>query len=61
MDGVAAGHHYIFQQDGVPAHNSNATQDWCRENLPEFWLKEMYGAFVNKMLTKPPIILPPPW
>jgi hypothetical protein len=42
MDRVATGRHYIFQQDGVPAHNSKATQEWCRENLPEFWLKEIW-------------------
>jgi hypothetical protein len=27
MDEVAAGRHYMFQQDGAPAHNSKATQD----------------------------------
>jgi hypothetical protein len=42
MDKVAAGRHYVFQQDGAPAHNSKATQDWCRENLPEFWPKEVW-------------------
>ena len=42
MDRVAAGRHYIFQQDGAPAHNSNTTQEWCRMNLPEFWPKEVW-------------------
>ncbi len=42
MDGLAAGRHYVFQQDGAPAHNSKTTQEWCRENLPEFWPKEVW-------------------
>jgi hypothetical protein len=36
MDVVAAGRHYIFQQDGAPANNSNMGQDWCAANLLEF-------------------------
>ena len=42
MDEVAAGRPYIWQQDGAPAHNSNKTQQWCRENLPFFWEKEVW-------------------
>ena len=42
MDGVAAGRHYVFQQDGAPAHNSKMAQDWCAANLPEFWPKEIW-------------------
>ncbi len=42
MDGVAAGRHYVFQQDGAPAHNSKKSQDWCAANLPEFWSKEVW-------------------
>jgi len=42
MDQVAAGRHYIWQQDGAPAHNSNRTQQWCRDNLPFFWEKEVW-------------------
>jgi DNA-binding Lrp family transcriptional regulator len=42
MDGIANGRHYVFQQDGAPAHTSKATQDWCRENLPDFWSKEVW-------------------
>ncbi len=41
MDEVPGGRPYFFQQDGAPAHNSKRTQDWCRENLPEFWGKEL--------------------
>ncbi len=42
MDGVAAGHHNFFQQDGAPAHNSKLAQDWCAANLLEFWPKEIW-------------------
>jgi hypothetical protein len=42
MDGVANGRHYVFQQDGAPAHNAKVTQDWCQANLPEFWSKEVW-------------------
>ena len=27
----------IFQQDGAPAHTSRKAQEWCQENLPDFW------------------------
>ena len=33
---------WTFQQDGVTAHTANATQNWCRDNLPRFWSKEMW-------------------
>jgi transposase len=42
MDEVAAGRPYIWQQDGAPAHTSKKTQDWCRDNLPFFWEKEVW-------------------
>jgi hypothetical protein len=42
MDGVAAGRHYIWQLDAVPANMSQKTQDWCSENLPFFWEKEVW-------------------
>ena len=42
MDTVAGGRHYIFQQDGAPAHNAKKTQDWLRENVPAFWGKEVW-------------------
>ena len=28
--------HYVFQQDGAPAHMANIVQAWCRENLTDF-------------------------
>jgi hypothetical protein len=34
MDGVANRHHYVFQQDGAPAHTAKRTQDMCAANLP---------------------------
>jgi hypothetical protein len=42
MDQVAGGRHYVFQQDGAPAHNSGLTQQWLKENLPELWEKEIW-------------------
>jgi transposase len=44
MDRVAAGRPYIWQQDGAPAHTSKKTQDWCRENLPFLWEKEVWPS-----------------
>jgi hypothetical protein len=52
MDGVAARRHYMFQQDGAPAHNSKTTKEWCQENLPEFWPKEVWPP-------KQPCLQPP--
>jgi hypothetical protein len=42
MDGLAAGRPYIWQQDGAPAHTSKKAQEWCRDNLPFFWKKEIW-------------------
>ncbi|XP_053695404.1 uncharacterized protein LOC128742928 [Sabethes cyaneus] len=44
MKKVAAGRHFhfIFHQDGVPAHNASKTQKWLAENVPEFWEKEIW-------------------
>ena len=42
MDSVAGDRHYIFQQDGAPAHNGGRTQDWCKENLRGFWSKDFW-------------------
>jgi inhibitor of nuclear factor kappa-B kinase subunit alpha len=42
MKKVAAGRHFIFQQDGAPAHNAKKTQKWLAENVPEFWEKEIW-------------------
>ena len=33
---------YVFQQDGAPAHTSNKTQDWLRDNEIAFWDKKMW-------------------
>jgi hypothetical protein len=42
MDEMAGGRPYVVPQDGALAHNSKRTQDWRRENLPEFWVKELW-------------------
>lgn len=42
MRQVAAGRHFVFQQDGAPAHTANTTQDWLLTHLPEFWPKEIW-------------------
>ena len=33
--------HFTFQQDGVPSHMANKTQEWCEAHFPAFWNKEM--------------------
>ena len=33
---------YCFMQDGAPAHTSNKTQAYLRENFDEFWSKEKW-------------------
>jgi transposase len=42
MRQIAGDRHFIFQQDGAPAHTANKTQKWLREHLPEFWEKEVW-------------------
>ena len=32
----------IFQQDGAPTHTSKLSQEWCRLNLPSYWVKEIW-------------------
>lgn len=32
----------IFMQDGAPPHTAQKTQQWCRENLPGFWGKQVW-------------------
>lgn len=32
----------VFQQDGAPAHTSKKTQMWLKDNMPQFWSKEMW-------------------
>ena len=34
--------HYVFQQDGAPAHTANIVQVWCRENLTDFLDKTLW-------------------
>ena len=33
---------FTFQQDRAPSHTSNRTQEWCRDNFPRFWSKELW-------------------
>ena len=33
---------WTFQQDGTTSHTANATQNWCRDHIPNFWSKEMW-------------------
>ncbi|CAO4377463.1 unnamed protein product [Caenorhabditis nigoni] len=39
-----SGQHWIFQQDGAPAHTAKFTQDWCERHLPEFIKKDGWPA-----------------
>ena len=34
--------HYVFQQDGAPAHTANIVQVWYRENLTDFLDKTLW-------------------
>lgn len=34
--------HYVFQQDGAPAHTANVVQAWCRANLTDFLDKTLW-------------------
>ena len=36
---------FVFQQDGAPAHTSNATQGWLRENISDFVSKEDWPPY----------------
>ncbi|KAI6660733.1 Transposase [Oopsacas minuta] len=29
----------IFMRDGAPAHTASRTQEWCKNNMPDFWAK----------------------
>ena len=42
MEGTAGDRHYVFQQDGAPAHNANKMQAWLEENLKEAWPKNIW-------------------
>jgi inhibitor of nuclear factor kappa-B kinase subunit alpha len=35
---------YCFQQDSAPSHQSKATQEWCRRNLPHFISSQEWPA-----------------
>jgi len=34
--------HWTFQQDGAPAHRSNVTQTWLKDNIPSFITREQW-------------------
>ena len=36
---------FIFQQDGAPAHTSNASQTWLRKNIPQFIKKDEWPPY----------------
>ena len=40
-----SGKPFVFQQDGAPAHTSNATQAWLRSNNPDFIKKEEWPPY----------------
>ncbi|EZA52948.1 hypothetical protein X777_07644 [Ooceraea biroi] len=42
MKQVANGRHFIFQQDGAPAHNAKKVQEFLSVNVPEFWSKKIW-------------------
>jgi hypothetical protein len=42
MDQIAENRHFIFQQDGAPAHNSKGKQGWLQKNLTEVWRKKIW-------------------
>ena len=44
MEGAAGDRHYVFQQDGAPAHNASKTQAWLEENLKDVWPKNTWPS-----------------
>ena len=32
----------IFQQDGPPSHTSKLSQQWCQNNFPNYWAKDVW-------------------
>jgi hypothetical protein len=32
---------YVFQQNSAPAQTARTTQEFLRENLPEFWMLDL--------------------
>ena len=47
-----SGEPFLFQQNGAPAHTSNSTQSWLRNNISDFISKEewpLYSPDLNPM------------
>ena len=42
---VFSGESFLFQQDGAPAHTSNSTQFWLRNNISDFVSKEEWPPY----------------
>ena len=40
-----SGESFLFQQDGAPAHTSNSTQSWLRNNISDFVSKEEWPSY----------------
>ena len=40
-----SGESFLFQQDGAPAHTSNSTQSWLRNNISDFVSKEEWPPY----------------
>uniref|UniRef100_A0A0K2UD70 Uncharacterized protein n=1 Tax=Lepeophtheirus salmonis TaxID=72036 RepID=A0A0K2UD70_LEPSM len=49
MNEVANGKPYIFQQDGPPAQNAKRIQEWYRQNLPYFWVIEIWLSSTHEL------------
>ena len=32
----------VFQKDGAPARTAKKTQEWLKENIPDFWPKDLW-------------------
>jgi hypothetical protein len=55
MDGVAAGCHYVFQQDGAPFHNNEATQEKVLGEPPRVLAEESLDSQQSRL--QPPGLL----
>ena len=42
---MCSGESFLFQQDGAPAHTSNSTQSWLRNNISDFVTKEEWPPY----------------
>ena len=49
MVGVADRSPYIFQQDGMPAHNSRIVQRWREDELHAFWSKDLWPPYSSDL------------